>query len=166
MISDVWVRMLEQFEKKDSIECDFSTYVINNSQWECSKSHQYGRRKVDFIFKMNRAENEIPESSLCINEDVVEKIFWTDAMNAAMKVLTQRERSILVSLYGIVGPRRTLQSVGTEHGITRERVRQIANQAIQKCQHHPTLQKYMEIQPNMDESEQCEFKEDEFDIGE
>ena len=111
---------------------------------------------------MNNADSEIPESYLCIDDDIVEKIFWTDAMNAAMKVLTRRERSVLEGLYGIVGPQRTLQCIGTEHGITRERVRQIANQAISKCQHHPTLRKYMENQPNIDETEESEIEEDDF----
>lgn len=49
-----------------------------------------------------------------------------------MKVLAPRERDILIRAFGIGCPEKTLEEIGTEFNLTRERVRQIKEKAIRK----------------------------------
>jgi hypothetical protein len=50
------------------------------------------------------------------------------------KLKKDREKDILVARFGIGKPAKTLNGIGTTYGITRERVRQIVNNAIKKIQ--------------------------------
>ena len=53
----------------------------------------------------------------------------------ALAQLNKREREILISRFGLAGQSpRTLEEVGEVHGVTRERIRQIQNQALEKMQ--------------------------------
>jgi RNA polymerase primary sigma factor len=57
--------------------------------------------------------------------------------------LTERERRVLQLRYGLIdGQERTLESVGREFGVTRERIRQIEVKALRKLQ-HPRMSKQL-----------------------
>ena len=49
-----------------------------------------------------------------------------------LKMLNDRERSIIEAYYGINQPELTLDEIGEKHGLTRERVRQIKEKAIRR----------------------------------
>ena len=52
------------------------------------------------------------------------------------KNLTDRERKVLVLRFGLEdGHQRTLEEVGQEFGVTRERIRQIEAKALRKLRH-------------------------------
>jgi RNA polymerase primary sigma factor len=53
-------------------------------------------------------------------------------INTALKVLNERERSIIKAYFGIDEPELTLDEIGAKHGLTRERVRQIKEKAIRR----------------------------------
>ena len=54
-------------------------------------------------------------------------------LSGVLHVLSERERKILSSRFGLDGaPRQTLQEVGAQLGITRERIRQVQNVALEK----------------------------------
>jgi len=66
-------------------------------------------------------------------------------MDRALESLTDRERTILVRYYGLNGVKaRTLEDIGKEMGYTRERIRQIKEQAIDKLRSRPQSAQYIE----------------------
>ena len=51
---------------------------------------------------------------------------------AALSLLSEKERKIIEAFFGINQREKTLEEIGTEYGLTRERVRQIKEKAIRK----------------------------------
>ena len=49
-----------------------------------------------------------------------------------MSVLDDRERSIVEEYYGLAGTPRTLEDIGGDFSLTKERVRQIKEKALRK----------------------------------
>lgn len=69
--------------------------------------------------------------------DNPEKIFSTEAklkdkLMGIMDVLDERERVIIEDYYGLSGSTRTLEDIGNDFNLTKERVRQIKEKAIRK----------------------------------
>jgi len=66
-------------------------------------------------------------------------------MARALEALSDRERTILARYYGLNGVKaRTLEDIGKEMGYTRERIRQIKEQAIDKLRSRPQSAQYIE----------------------
>ena len=73
--------------------------------------------------------------------DFTTKSLLKDQLREVMKELTDREERVLRLRYGLDDDRpRTLEEVGREFGVTRERIRQIEAKAIRKLR-HPTRSK-------------------------
>jgi RNA polymerase primary sigma factor len=53
-------------------------------------------------------------------------------MISIMSVLDDREKIIIEDYYGISGTPRTLEDIGVEFSLTKERVRQIKEKALRK----------------------------------
>lgn len=65
-----------------------------------------------------------------------------DYVNNAMKDLSPREQKILEMRFGLTdGVSHTLEEVGKEFDVTRERIRQIEAKALEKIQSHPMIEK-------------------------
>jgi RNA polymerase primary sigma factor len=65
----------------------------------------------------------------------------------ALNVLPERERQVIELRYGLTGRRPlTLEEVGREFGVTRERIRQIENNTLKKLQRLPEAQGLRELQ--------------------
>lgn len=61
-----------------------------------------------------------------------------DKMNEVLTSLTDRERKVLIQRFGLLdGKPKTLEEVGVEFNVTRERIRQIEAKALRKMR-HPT----------------------------
>ena len=59
-------------------------------------------------------------------------------MNEVLSTLTDRERKVLIERFGLLdGKPKTLEEVGVEFNVTRERIRQIEAKALRKMR-HPT----------------------------
>ena len=66
-----------------------------------------------------------------------------DKMNEVLATLTDRERKVLIQRFGLAdGKPKTLEEVGMEFKVTRERIRQIEAKALRKMQ-HPTRSKQL-----------------------
>lgn len=70
--------------------------------------------------------------------DAVSKEFLRDYLNEVLDTLSDRERKVLIMRFGLDdGKPKTLEDVGKEFSVTRERIRQIEAKAIRKLR-HPT----------------------------
>ena len=56
-------------------------------------------------------------------------------IDRALATLTDRERDIIKLFFGIGGQEMTLEEIGEQFGLTRERVRQIKEKAIRRLRH-------------------------------
>lgn len=66
-----------------------------------------------------------------------------DKMNDVLSTLTERERKVLIRRFGLLdGKPKTLEEVGLEFRVTRERIRQIEAKALRKMR-HPTRSKQL-----------------------
>jgi len=70
-------------------------------------------------------------------------------LDTILDMLDEREAKIIKMRYGIDGPKYTLEQVGEEFNVTRERVRQIEQKVIQKLQEHEGLQKILGIEDEL-----------------
>jgi len=74
-------------------------------------------------------------------DDYATKELLKDEIKKVLDTLTERERKVLQLRFGLVdGRTRTLEEVGKEFNVTRERIRQIEAKALRKLK-HPTKSK-------------------------
>jgi RNA polymerase primary sigma factor len=65
-----------------------------------------------------------------------------ERLKEILKDLTDREQRILAMRFGLDdGVTHTLEEVGKEFGVTRERIRQIEAKAIERIREHDSLKK-------------------------
>lgn len=76
-----------------------------------------------------------------------------DRMNDVLTTLTDRERKVLIQRFGLLdGKPKTLEEVGVEFNVTRERIRQIEAKALRKMR-HPIRSKQLKAFLDLLESE-------------
>jgi len=85
--------------------------------------NEEGDTLVDLIENTNAVQ---PDEGFNTAELLKEK------MREIMSSLDVRERAIVEDYYGISGTPRTLEDIGTDFGLTKERVRQIKEKALRK----------------------------------
>jgi len=78
----------------------------------------------------------IEDDSITGPVDAASKELLKEHMHDVLEQLTDRERRVLVMRFGLEdGQSRTLEEVGKEFGVTRERIRQIEAKALRKLRH-------------------------------
>ena len=85
--------------------------------------NEEGDTLVDLIENLDAVQ---PDESFCTEGLLKNK------MMEIMDVLDERERHIVQDYYGISGTPRTLEDIGTDFKLTKERVRQIKEKALRK----------------------------------
>jgi RNA polymerase primary sigma factor len=65
-----------------------------------------------------------------------------EQLNEVLRTLTDREAAVVKMRFGLVdGQPRTLDEIGREFGLTRERIRQIESKTLSKLRHPSRSQK-------------------------
>jgi RNA polymerase primary sigma factor len=81
----------------------------------------------DTLIDIIKNENVESPDEVFSTQDILK-----DKMMGIMSVLDERERVIVEDYYGITGTPRTLEDIGSDFSLTKERVRQIKEKALRK----------------------------------
>lgn len=78
----------------------------------------------------------IPDDDALAPADAASMLLLKEQLKEVLKTLTMREAKVLALRFGLEdGHPRTLEEVGSEFGVTRERIRQIEAKALRKLRH-------------------------------
>ena len=78
----------------------------------------------------------IEDSEAEVPADAAARAMLNEAVNEALSELSEREQKVVRLRFGLDdGHMRTLEEVGKEFGVTRERIRQIESKTLAKLRH-------------------------------
>ena len=78
----------------------------------------------------------LPDENVLAPSDAAARTMLNEQLNEILDTLTERERKVLSLRFGLTdGRARTLEEVGREFNVTRERIRQIEAKALRKLRH-------------------------------
>ncbi len=78
----------------------------------------------------------IPDDEALAPDDAASHILLKEQLSGVLSTLTDREEKVLRLRFGLKdGRSRTLEEVGKEFNVTRERIRQIEAKALRKLRH-------------------------------
>lgn len=124
--------------------------IIKISKEPISLETPVGDSEDAFIKDFIENENEFSPADTVANNDL------KDRVRQVLKTLTPREEKVLKMRFGIdLASEHTLEEVGKDFGVTRERVRQIEVKALRKLR-HPSRSKELETFIDKDVSGQVE----------
>jgi len=90
----------------------------------------------------SKLEDFIEDEQTLAPHDATNRQLISEAIGDMLRYLTPRERKIIKMRFGLGdGIGHTLEEVGKEFGVTRERIRQIEAKVLQKLKDHPAAEK-------------------------
>ena len=128
-------------EKMDA-SVDFVKYCIEirNKYLNCKSLNEYINENTDTELQETVIDTKNPTV-----EDLVMEKDLKSTIYKLLLTLTPREARVLTLRFGLEdGERRTLEEVGNEFNVTRERIRQIEEKALRKLR-HPSRSKKLNI---------------------
>lgn len=127
----------EEIAAEMGIEVDKVHHLIKISQGVVSLETPVGEDEEDSILAEFIEDEKIPPPNI-----EAARALLKERLREILDDLTPRERKILEMRFGLKdGITHTLEEVGKEFGITRERVRQIEAKALEKIRQHRHLKK-------------------------
>ncbi len=129
--------LAEDIAAEMEIEVDKVRHLMRISQQTVSLETPVGEDEEDSILaEFIEDEKATPPST------EAGRILLRDRLKEILVDLTPREQKILAMRFGLEdGVTRTLEEVGKEFGVTRERIRQIEAKALEKIREHRALKK-------------------------
>lgn len=100
----------------------------------------------------------LPDQKTLRPDEFVEKSTVKTNLELILDMLDEREAKIIKMRYGLDGPRYTLEQVGAEFNVTRERVRQIEQKVLKKLKEHEWLQKLLWLQDDIEKMREREAR--------
>jgi len=143
LVTDAERRAIEAAERDGTPVPD---HVARSLRRAADKVRQYVRiaqEPMSLEMPVGSEENSelgdfIPDETLAGPVEETTKELLKEQMHDVLDSLTERERQVLTLRFGLEdGQPRTLEEVGQEFGVTRERIRQIEAKALRKLR-HPT----------------------------
>ena len=84
----------------------------------------------------------IEDSDAVVPVDAASFILLQEQLDSVLHTLSEREKKVIQLRFGLTdGHPRTLEEVGREFGVTRERIRQIESKTLSKLRHPSRSQK-------------------------
>ena len=129
--------MPEEIAAEMGIEVEKVHHIMKISQETISLETPVGEDEDDSVLaEFIEDEKEVPPSL------VAARTLLRGRLKEILIDLTPREQKILSMRFGLDdGITHTLEEVGQEFGVTRERIRQIEAKSLQKIREHRTLKK-------------------------
>jgi RNA polymerase primary sigma factor len=125
----------EEVAKVLDIDVERANEIIKISQEPASLESPVGREED------SRLKDFVEDEEMKSPDEVASYELLKGHVNTVLDTLNPRERRVLELRFGIKdGRARTLEEVGREFGVTRERIRQIEAKALRKLR-HPTRSK-------------------------
>ena len=112
--------------------------------WNVSLDREVGDEGRDTLADLLEDGNTLRPDQLA------ERAALRNNLDSILAMLDDREAKRVKMRYGIDGPKFTLEQVGEEFDVTRERVRQIEQKVIQKLKEHQGLQKMLGIEDDIE----------------
>ena len=136
----------ESAEIKEALKNDTPIDPVLNRKWKqaVSKIRDIKRISLDPMSLESPVGNEdsteygdfIPDESALEPVDAASKELLREQIRNVMGFLNDREREVLIMRFGLNdGKDHTLEEVGKNFGVTRERIRQIEAKALRKLRH-------------------------------
>jgi len=125
--------LVEELAAELNLDVKKVRQIMKNTQETVSLDTPVGSEEDsklgDFI-----PDDENASPSECTNRNLVK-----ENIHAMLKYLSPRERRIIEMRFGLLdGIAHTLEEVGKEFNVTRERIRQIEAKVLHKLREHPT----------------------------
>lgn len=138
-ISKAFSRLEQEYEREPSPEelADTLETTVDKVSDTLSNSGRHVSMDAPFVqgeenTLLDVLENQDPDTdSILIDESLSEEI------KRSLATLTEREREIIVLFFGLTGVNHqlSLEEIGEKFNLTRERVRQIKDKALQRLRH-------------------------------
>jgi len=129
--------LCEEIASELGLEVSKVRYIQKISQDSVSLETPVGEEGEDSILAEFIADDKVTSPSLDAARSLLK-----NRLGEVLVDLTPREQKILALRFGLEdGVTHTLEEVGKEFGVTRERIRQIEAKALEKIRQHPSLKK-------------------------
>ena len=135
----IYEKYVEYSEKSSFSDTEIIDVLSKDNQLSIPETKKYLSTAFQQINGKISLENQVDEQYVIDTEelqytnDYLKKDQIEHLIQTLMKVLSTREADVIKKRYGIgIGKEMTLEQIGLEYGVTRERIRQIESTALRK----------------------------------